>query len=72
MYDSCRPEADVDGKANSGARWLSMCVGTGRSLVIRSPAMNSNYLDEDELGHLAQWVAVAFPRTTIDLRIAPA
>lgn len=34
--------------------------------------MNLNDLDEDEFAHLAQWVAVASPQTTIDLRTAPA
>lgn len=33
--------------------------------------MNLNDLDEEELAHLAQWVAATSPQTTIDLRIAP-
>lgn len=34
--------------------------------------MNLNDLDEDELAHLAQWVAAVSSQTTIDLRTAPA
>lgn len=41
-------------------------------ILFQTACMNIENLDEDELAHLAQWIATTSFQTTIDLRAAPA